>query len=83
MLVIFLVYLVKFNKTSYDRMISIVSKSEEYLKKDPEKKHSEDGYINFSHIVLEIIESDILHLHHDGHIRFKVDNKENLFYVSP
>ena len=56
---------------------------EEYLKTDPEKKHSEDGYINFSHIILEIIESDILHLHHDGHIRFKVDNKENLFYVSP
>ena len=55
----------------------------EYLKSDPEKAHSEDGYINFSHIVLEIIESDILHLHHDGHIRFKVDNKENLFYVSP
>ena len=55
----------------------------EYLQTDPEKKHSEDGYINFSHIELEIIESDILRLHHDGHIRFKADHKENLFYVSP
>ena len=55
----------------------------EYLKTDPEKKHSEEGYINFSHIELEVLESDILHLHHDGHIRFKVDNENNLFYVSP
>jgi len=55
----------------------------EYLKTDPEKKHSEEGYINFSHIELEVLESDILYLHHDGHIRFKVNNKDNIFYVSP
>ena len=55
----------------------------EYLKTDPEEKHSEDGYINFSHIELKVLESDMLYLHHDGHIRFKVDNKENIFYVSP
>ena len=55
----------------------------EYLKTDPEKRHSEDGYINFSHIELEVLESDMLYLHHDGHIRFKVDNKQNLFYLSP
>jgi len=55
----------------------------EYLKTDPEEKHSEDGYINFSHIELEVLESDMLYLHHDGHIRFKVDNKQNLFYLSP
>ena len=55
----------------------------EYLKSDPEKKHSEEGYLNFTHIELEVIESDILHLHHDGHIRFKIDNKANKFYVSP
>jgi len=55
----------------------------EYLKTDPKKKHSEEGYINFSHIELEVLESDILHLYHDGHIRFKVDNQQNLFYVSP
>ena len=54
-----------------------------YLKTDPEKKHSEEGYINFTHIELEVLESDLLYLHHDGHIRFKVDNKENIFYVSP
>ena len=55
----------------------------EYLKTDPEKKHSEEGYINFCHIGLEVLESDILHLYHDGHIRFKVDNQQNLFYLSP
>jgi len=55
----------------------------EYLKTDPEKKHSEEGYINFCHIALEVLESDILHLYHDGHIRFKVDNKNNLYYISP
>ena len=54
----------------------------EYLKTDPEKKHSEDGYVNFSHIELEVLESDVLCLHHDGHIRFKVDNQQNLFYLS-
>tara|TARA_B100000029_G_scaffold508928_1_gene596941 strand:+ start:739 stop:1320 length:582 start_codon:yes stop_codon:yes gene_type:complete len=55
----------------------------EYLKSDPEKKHSEEGYINFSHIELEVIESDMLFLHHDGHIRFKIDNAGNSFYISP
>ena len=55
----------------------------EYLKQDPDRKHSEKGYINFTHVELEIIESDILELHHDGHIRFKVKSRNNLFYVSP
>ena len=55
----------------------------EYLKKDPDKKHSEEGYINFTHIELEIIQTDILQLHHDGHIRFKYDNQNNIYYVSP
>ena len=55
----------------------------EYLKTDPDKEHSEEGYINFVHIELEIIRSDVLQLHHDGHIRFKVKNENNLFYVTP
>ena len=55
----------------------------EYLKTDPEKGKSKEGYINFVHIELEIIESDILQLHHDGHVRFKVKNENNLFYVTP
>ncbi len=55
----------------------------EYLKSDPERAHSEDGYINFSHIELKVLESDMLYLHHDGHIRFKVNNQNNIFYVSP
>ena len=55
----------------------------EYLKSDPEKLHSEEGYINFTHIELEVLESDILQLHHNGHIRFKVNNKKDLYYLSP
>ena len=55
----------------------------EYLKTDPDKKHSREGYINFVHIELKIVESDILELHHDGHIRFKVKSKNNSSYISP
>ena len=55
----------------------------EYLKTDPDKTHSEHGYINFTHIELEIIQTDILQLHHDGHIRFQYDNKDKTYYVSP
>ena len=55
----------------------------EYLKMDPNKDHSKKGYINFTHIELKIIETDILQLHHDGHIRFKVNNENKLFFVSP
>tara|TARA_Y100000996_G_scaffold414360_1_gene405004 strand:- start:1206 stop:1799 length:594 start_codon:yes stop_codon:yes gene_type:complete len=53
-----------------------------YLKIDPEKKDSELGYKNFTVVELSIIISDILELHHDGHIRFCIDSNEFLF-VSP
>ena len=55
----------------------------EYLKTDPDKEHSKEGYINFTHVELKIMESDLLQLHHDGHIRFKVINGNKLFFVSP
>ncbi len=55
----------------------------EYLKTDPDKEHSKEGYINFAHVELKIMESDLLQLHHDGHIRFKVKNGNKLFFVSP
>jgi|TARA_B110000467_G_scaffold57495_1_gene52590 pyridoxamine 5'-phosphate oxidase len=55
----------------------------EYLKTDPDKDHSNEGYVNFTYIELEIIESDLLQLHHDGHIRFKVESENKLFFVSP
>ena len=55
----------------------------EYLKVDPEKEHSEDGYVNFVHIELKIIELDILELHHDGHVRFKTNNGIDFYYVAP
>ena len=53
-----------------------------YLKKDPEREESERGYENFSYIELKVIESDILQLHHDGHIRFKVRNNKFIFISS-
>ena len=53
-----------------------------YLKKDPEKEDSENGYENFSYIELKVIESDILQLHHDGHIRFKIKNDKFIFLSS-
>ena len=55
----------------------------EYLKKDPKKEHSEEAYENFCHIKLEVLETDVLQLHHDGHIRFKVNSDGDLFYVAP
>ena len=55
----------------------------EYLKTDPDKVHSEEGYINFVHIELEIMGADVLQLYHDGHVRFKVNNTNDLFYVTP
>ena len=54
----------------------------EYAKKDPDKANSEKGYDNFVHVELSIIDLDILQLHHDGHIRFKVVG-EYLSYVAP
>ena len=54
----------------------------EYAKKDPDKVNSEKGYENFVHVELSIIDLDILQLHHDGHIRFKVVGKD-LSYVAP
>ena len=55
----------------------------EYLKTDPEKYHSEDGYVNFAHIELVVLEVDVLKLHHNGHIRFKVTNGSDYLYLSP
>ena len=55
----------------------------EYLKTDPELEHSQDGYKNFAQVELEIIESDILQLNHDGHIRFKVDKDNKFYYIAP
>ena len=52
-----------------------------YLKKDPSRVDSELGYKNFSYIQLEVMNSDILQLHHDGHIRFNV-NKKTFSFIS-
>ena len=55
----------------------------EYLKTDPEREHSEQGYANFVHIELKIVELDVLELHHDGHIRFITKNGKDLHYIAP
>jgi pyridoxamine 5'-phosphate oxidase len=55
----------------------------EYTKTDPDEERSKEGYINFIHVELEIIQADLLQLHHDGHKRFKVTNENKLFFVSP
>ncbi|MBI45661.1 MAG: hypothetical protein CMG66_05820 [Candidatus Marinimicrobia bacterium] len=54
-----------------------------YLKKDPEKKDSESGYTNFTVIQLTINDLDILELHHDGHIRFKLDSSKKINFIAP
>ena len=54
---------------------------DEYLKTDPDKEHSEEGYINFTHIELRVTEVDILQLRHDGHIRFNIDAKNNYKFI--
>ena len=54
----------------------------EYLKKDPDENNSELGYVNFSVIELSIISADILELHHDGHIRFRVNNDDFSFIAA-
>ena len=55
-----------------------------YLKKDPEKKDSESGYNNFCVAEMIIDSVDILELHHDGHIRFRIDflNNESYFIAA-
>ena len=55
---------------------------DEYLKTDPDKEHSEDGYINFAHIELCVSKIDVLQLRHDGHIRFSVSG-DKFSFLSP
>ena len=54
-----------------------------YLKKDPEINDSESGFKNFTSIELDIIETDILKLYHDGHIRFRVDKNNDMNFIAP
>jgi len=54
-----------------------------YLKKDPDKKDSQSGYDNFTVINLKVNSIDILELHHDGHIRYRVESNGNYVFVAP
>ena len=54
-----------------------------YLKQDPEENESEKGYNNFTVIKIIIDNLDLLELHHNGHIRFNVDYKNNFTFVAP
>jgi general stress protein 26 len=53
-----------------------------YLKKDPKLEHSEEGFQNFTCIKLDVIETEILKLYHDGHVRFNIKNKI-LNFIAP
>ena len=53
-----------------------------YLKCDPRKEDSEKGFENFSSIELIINYLDILELHHDGHIRFRVDSNNKFSFIT-
>ena len=55
----------------------------QYIDKDPEQIDSNRGYNNFMHIGLEVIKSDILELHYDGHIRFSVNNSNTYTFLAP
>ena len=54
----------------------------QYIDKDPDKEDSEQGYKNFMHIQLNIIETDILELHYDGHVRFQVLDNNKINFLS-
>ena len=43
-----------------------------YLKKDPSLEDSEKGYLNFCCIDFQVKSFEVLELHHEGHIRFKI-----------
>jgi len=53
-----------------------------YLKKDPDENDSHSGYTNFTNVELGIQTLDILELHHDGHIRFKVDSNNKFSFIA-
>ncbi len=54
----------------------------QYIDRDPTKEDSEQGYKNFMHIQLNIVEADILELHYDGHVRFQVSNNNEINFLS-
>ena len=45
-----------------------------------EKEDSENGYINFCLVELDIESLEILELHYDGHKRFKIDIQSDESY---
>ena len=54
----------------------------QYIDKDPDKEDSEQGYKNFMHIQLNIVKTDILELHYDGHVRFQVLDNHEINFLS-
>jgi len=75
-------YMGKFNPSSklkiWDPNIPI-----KYLERDPDQEESELGYKNFMHVELEIINTDILELHYNGHVRFNVSNANKIIFLAP
>ena len=54
-----------------------------YLECDPEKNDSMQGYKNFSIVKLEAQRFEIIELHYNGHIRFKLNKKlDDIIFLS-
>ena len=54
-----------------------------YIDRDPDKNESSEGYKNFVHVELSIVNCDILELHYDGHVRFMINNNEESSFIAP
>ncbi len=54
-----------------------------YIDRDPDKNESSKGYKNFVHVELSIVNCDILELHYDGHVRFMINNNEEVSFLAP
>ena len=54
-----------------------------YIDRDPDEKDSSLGYKNFAHVALGVFNADILELHYNGHIRFRVNNKQQITFLAP
>ena len=53
-----------------------------YLECDPSLEDSEKGYENFCSVELKVLFFEIIELKYNGHIRFKVDQNNNVIFLA-
>ena len=53
-----------------------------YLECDPSLEDSEQGYNNFYSIELDVLLFEIIELKYNGHIRFQIDQKNNIEFLA-